>query len=81
MERIKSLLDMNVKAADMVKMERAMELSALMDEMIALGWTWETFDEDFDLFAENSQDEALKADKEQCRESFFYLWTDRLESV
>ena len=53
---------------------KAMGLASDMDEMIALGWTLDTFDEDFD----NCTSDTWSAeDKEICREMFEYLWDER----
>ena len=53
---------------------RRMELAAEMDEMLCLGWTPETFDDDFD----NCTSDTWSAeDKETCREMFEYLWNER----
>ena len=54
--------------------DREMELAAALDEMIALGWTLETFDEDFDSC--DSSDWAAD-EKETCREVFTQLWEER----
>ncbi len=54
--------------------DREMELAAALDEMIALGWTLETFDEDFDSC--DSSDWTTD-EKETCREVFTRLWEER----
>ncbi len=56
--------------------KKRMEIADLMSEMIALGWTLESFDQDFDQFI---TDEAL--DKEECREIFQDVWDDRMNEV
>ncbi len=56
--------------------ERKFELLDFLDEMIALGWRMDTFDEDFDIFVFNS-DEVFPEEKEECRKLFEYLWEDR----
>ena len=56
--------------------EREM-LAGCMDEMIALGWTLETFDEDFDGCESDSWTEN---DKETCRQIFTELWNNRKEA-
>ena len=54
--------------------DREIELAAALDEMIALGWTLETFDEDFDSC--DSSDWTVD-EKETCREVFTRLWEER----
>ena len=56
--------------------KREMELASGMDEMISLGWTWETFDADFDGC---ESDSWSRDEKEVCRKVFKYLWEDRQE--
>ncbi len=58
--------------------KREMELYDLMDELVALGWTPETFDEDFDSF---ESDEVSPDEKEVCREILNKVWEDKLEEL
>ena len=54
--------------------KREMELAGEMDEMISLGWTLDTFDQDFD----NCETDAWTEDeKEVCRKVFTYLLVER----
>lgn len=54
--------------------KREMELADFLQEMIALGWTPESFDLDFDRY---QGDETRPEEKETCRKILGYLWEDR----
>ena len=62
---------------DEVLERREMELAGELDEMIALGWTLKTFDEDFDNC---DSDTWTTDDKETCRRIFTELWNNRKEA-
>lgn len=51
--------------------KREMELAGEMREMIALGWTLDTFDQDFDKC---ESDAWNKDEKEDCRKIFLQVW-------
>lgn len=54
--------------------KREMELADFLQEMIALGWTLDTFEEDFDSY---QGDEVRPEERDTCRRIFEYLWEDR----
>ena len=58
--------------------KRRMELTAEMSEMLCLGWTPETFDDDFDKC---ESDAWIPDEKEECREIFKNLWKEREDDV
>ncbi len=51
-----------------------------MREMIALGWTPGSFDDDFDMFVEDS-DELQPDEKEDCKVIFNNVWEQKLEEA
>lgn len=63
---------------NIVNEAREMELAASMREMISLGWTLDTFDEDFD----NCLTDEWEADeKEICRKVFQIVWEQVQEEM
>lgn len=56
---------------------RQLVLADEMSEMIALGWTLETFDHDFDNC--DCDGAWSPEEKETCREIFRYLWQDLID--